>query len=67
MGAGPLAVWLTVWSGAGLGGPSIRRGVVAVRCPACTEEQRLEGQQDHASHCHPDTSSGEDVQGTVHP
>jgi hypothetical protein len=63
----PLVSWLTVGPGAGLGGPGIRRGVVAVRCPACTVEQRLEGQQDHASHRHPDTSSGQDVQGIVHP
>ena len=66
-GASPLVSWLTVGPGAGLGGPGIRRGVVAVRCPACTAEQRLEGQQDHASHRHPDTSSGQDVQGIVHP
>ncbi len=66
-GAGPLVSWLTVGPGAGLGGPGIRRGVVAVRCPACAAEQCLEGQQDHASHCHPDTSSGQDVQGIVHP
>jgi len=51
----------------GLGGPGIRRGVVAVRCPACMAEQRPEGQQDHGSHRHPDTSSGQDVQGIVHP
>ncbi len=49
------------------GGPGIRRGVVAVRCPACAAEQRLEGQQDHACHCHPDPSPGQDVQGIVHP
>jgi hypothetical protein len=66
-GAGPLVSWLTVGPGAGLGGPGIRQGVVAVRGPACAAEQRLEGQQDHASHCHPDTSSGQDVQGIVHP
>ena len=66
-GAGPLVSWLTVGPGVGLGGPGIRRGVVAVRCPACTAEQRLQGQQGHASHCHPDTSSGQDVQGIVHP
>ena len=65
--AGPLVSWLTVGPGAGLGGPGIRRGVVAVRCPGCAAEQRLEGQQDHASHSHPDTSSGQDVQGIVHP
>ncbi len=66
-GAGPLISWLTVGSGVGLGGPGIRRGVVAVRCPACAAQQRREGQQDHASGCHPDTSSGQDVQGIVHP
>ena len=66
-GAIPLVSWLTVGPGAGLGDPGIRRGVVAVRCPACAAEQRLEGQQDHASHRHPDTSSGQDVQGIVHP
>jgi len=66
-GAIPLVSWLTVGPGAGLGGPGIRRGVVAVRCPACMAEQRPEGQQDHGSHRHPDTSSGQDVQGIVHP
>jgi len=66
-GAISLVSWLTVGPGAGLGGQGIRRGVVAVRCPACTVEQRLEDQQDHASHRHPDTSSGQDVQGIVHP
>ncbi len=66
-GPRPLISWLTVGPGAGLGGPGIRRGVVAVRCPACAAEQCLEGQQDHASHCHSDTSSGQDVQRIVHP
>ena len=66
-GAIPLVSWLTVGPGAGLGGAGIRRGVVAVRGPACTAEQCLQGQQDHASHRHPDTSSGQDVQGIVHP
>ena len=36
-------------------------------CPACAAEQRPEGQQDDASDRDPDTSSGQDVQGIVHP
>ena len=67
LAAAPLVLWLTVGPWAGLGGPGIRRGVVAVRCPAWAAEQSLEGQQDHASHGHPDTSSGQDVQGIVDP
>ena len=60
-------LWLTVGLGAGVGGSGIVRGVVAVPCPACAAEQRLEGQQVNASNRDPNTSSGQDVQGIVHP
>jgi hypothetical protein len=62
-----LLLWLTVGLGAGVGGSGIGRGVVAVRCPACAAEQRPKGQQAHASNRDPNTSSGQYVQGIMHP